>query len=88
MSKLMKFIKSSHIQIALATGISIVILAYVSKRVLTKPMGNLSLAITPFLMGVYETFLGRNKNSKICTPWYWIVAIFAITALIILIHLT
>jgi hypothetical protein len=38
MSKIKELIKSPHIQIALATGFSIIVMAYFSKRVLPKPM--------------------------------------------------
>ncbi len=88
MSKFKELIKSPHIQIALATGINIIILAYVSKRVLPQPMSELSLAMPPFLMTIYEVVLRRYKDSKICTPWYWILAIFIATAIVILFHVT
>ncbi len=87
MSKLKELIKSPHIQIALATGVSIIVLAYVSKRVLPEPMGYLPLAIPPFLAVIYESLLGRYKDSKICRTWYWVVAIFVATALVILFHM-
>ncbi len=87
MSKLVKILKSPHVQIALATGISIIIMAYFSKRVLPKPIGYLPTAIPPFLMVIYEALMGRHKNKKICTTWYWVVAIFFTTAIIIIIHM-
>jgi hypothetical protein len=70
MSKFKELIKSPHIQIALATGICIIILAYVSKRVLPQPMAELAIAIPPFLMTIYEAVLSRQRDSKISTPWY------------------
>jgi len=87
MAKLKELIKSPHIQIALATGVSIIVMAYVSKRILPKPIGSLPNAIPPLLMVVYEALLGRYKNTRICTTWYWIVAIFITTALVILFHI-
>lgn len=87
MSKLKDLIKSPHIQIALATGICIIVIAYFSKRVLTDPIGNLPTALPPFLMVIFESVHGRYKNRKILTTWYWIVAIFLTTALIILSHM-
>lgn len=87
MSKFKELIKSPHIQIALATGISIIVMAYVSKLVLPKPIGYLSNAIPPFLMVIYEGLLGRYKNTRICTTWYWIAAIFITTALVIVFHM-
>lgn len=83
MSKVKEFFESPHIQIALATGISIIVLAYFSKRVFTEPIGYLPLAIPPFVATIYEAVLGKYAGSKICTTWYWIVAIFAATALVI-----
>jgi len=86
MSKLKEIIKSPHVQIALATGISIIVMAYFSKRILPKPIGYLPTAIPPFLMVVYEALLERYKTKKICTTWYWVVAIFSTTALIIILY--
>lgn len=83
MSKLKDFFKSPHIQISLATGISIIILAYFSKRVCTEPIAYLPLAIPPFIATIYESILKKYKDKKICTTWYWIVAIFIATVLVI-----
>lgn len=87
MSKLKDFFRSPHIQIALAAGASIIILAFVSKRILPKPIGDLPRAIPSFLMVIYEYVLGRYKNAGICTAWYWVVAIFITTGLVILFHI-
>jgi len=86
MSNLKKLLKSPHIQIALASGISIIVMAYFSKRILPKQIGYLPTAIPPFLMAIYEAFLARHKNNRICTTWYWVAAIFISTALIIVLH--
>ncbi len=83
MSKIKELVKSPHIQISLATGISIIALAYFSKRVLPEPLGYLALAIPPFIATIYESVLGKYKNSKICTTWYWVAAIIFATALVI-----
>ena len=87
MSKLKEFFKSPHIQIALATGVSILVLAYFSKRVLPKPLEYLELALPPFLATIYEASLSRYKDSRICTTWYWIAAILIATALVIIFHM-
>jgi predicted histidine transporter YuiF (NhaC family) len=86
MLKVKDLLKSPHIQIALVTGICIIVLAYFSKRILPKPIGYLPTAIPPFLMAIYEGFMGRHKNKKIMTTWYWVVAIIFCTALIIVLH--
>lgn len=83
MKKIKELIKSPHIQIALATGISIIVIAYFSKRVLSKPIGYLPTAIPPFFMVIYEAVAAKYKNKKITTTWYWITAIFVSTALVI-----
>jgi hypothetical protein len=86
MSKFKETIKSPHIHISLATGISIIVLAYFSKRILPEPIGYLSLAIPPFLMTIWEALFSKDKYKKICKTWYWITAIFIATALVIVLH--
>jgi hypothetical protein len=86
MSKLRSFFGSPHIQISLATGISILVMAYASKRILPSPIGYLPNAIPPFLMVIYESLFSRYEGSRICTPWYWVLAILLSTALVILLH--
>lgn len=83
MSKLKEFLKSPHIQIALATGISIIVMAYFSKYVLARPIKYLPLAIPPFISTIYEVIYNKNKDSKFAKTWYWIAAIFIATALVI-----
>jgi hypothetical protein len=87
MSKFRELIKSPHIHLALATGISIIAMAFISKRVLAKPMESLPQAIPPFLMVIWESLPRRFKKRRIYTPWYWIVAIVIATALVILFHI-
>ena len=87
MSKFKELIKSPHIHIALATGFSIIIMAYVSKKILTEPIGTIPLAIPPLLMLLYEALLGRYKTTRIVTTWYWILAILGSTVLIIAIYM-
>lgn len=82
-----ELIRSPHIHIALAAGFSIIVLAYFSKRVLPEPLENLWLAFPPFIATIFEAVLGKCKNSKICTTWYWVVGIFLATAFVIVLHL-
>ena len=86
MASLKEMIKSPHIQIAIATGTSIIIMAYFSKRVLPTPIGYLPLAIPPFIATIYEGFSTRSKNLKVFKTWYWILAIFVATTIIILFY--
>jgi len=68
MSKIKELIKSPHIQIALATGFSIIILAYFSKRIFPEPIGYLPLAIPPFIATIYEGVIGKYKDKKFARP--------------------
>lgn len=87
MSKFKELINSPLIHIALATGFSIIIMAYVSNKILPEPMGYIPLAIPPSIMLLYEILQGRYKNAKIMTSWYWILAILVSTAIIIAIYM-
>jgi hypothetical protein len=87
MQKLKELIKSPHIQIALAAGVSIIVLAYFSKRILPEPIGYLPSAIPPFIGVVYEGVLAKHRNKKIATTWFWIAAIFIATAVIIIYYM-
>ncbi|MCW8805090.1 MAG: hypothetical protein OQK56_01410 [Ignavibacteriaceae bacterium] len=86
MKKLKELLKSPHIQIALATGVSIIVMAYFSKRVLAEPIGYLPMAIPPFIALIYENVLNKHKKKKVATAWYWVIAILVATALIITLH--
>jgi hypothetical protein len=86
MQRLKELLKSPHIQIALATGVSIIVLAYFSKKILPKPIGYLPLAIPPFIATIYEAVAAKHKNKKITTTWYWVVAILVATVLVIVFY--
>jgi hypothetical protein len=86
MSKIKDFFKNPHIQISLATGFSILILAYFSKRVLPEPLSYLEIAAPPFIASIYESMLKKHKDKNFMQTWIWVVAIFVATALVIIIH--
>ena len=86
MNKLKEFFKSPHIQIALATGVSIIVMAYFSKRVLSNPISYFQMAIPPFIALVYENVLNKHKKKKVATAWYWVTAIIASTVIIIFLN--
>jgi len=86
MQRLKELLKSPHIQIALATGVSIIVLAYFSKKILPEPIGYLPLAIPPFIATIYEAVAAKHKNKKITTTWYWVVAILVATVLVIVFY--
>ena len=80
----MKKIKlSSTTQIALAAGVSILALAYLSKRVLPEPLSYLELAIPPFLATIYEAATKKKKAAWYARPLYGILAILLATVLVI-----
>ncbi len=87
MSKVVETFKSHHIQLALATGASIIALAYVSKRILTEPMDYLAMAFPPFLAVVGEYVIAKNTDSWVGATRYWVLAILLSTALVITLHL-
>ena len=84
--KLKEIFKSPHVQMSIATGISILTLAYFSKHVLDEPISYLHQAAPPFIMTIYEAVLSKNKGKKITTTWYWVTAILLSTAIIILVY--
>ncbi len=84
MSKLKKWVRSSHVHIAFAAGSSILIIASFSKWVIKKPVDPFLLAIPPLIEAAYEYVLKKYKKSKISTTWYWVAAILTATALILL----
>ena len=86
MSKVKEFFSSPHIQIALATGISIIVMSIYSKKILPEPIGYLSLAIPPFIATIFESLLSKYKGSKFLKTWYWILAILIGTVLVIIFH--
>jgi hypothetical protein len=86
MSKIAEFFKNGRIQVALATGICIVALAYFSKRVLPEPIHKLYLAIPPFIMTLYEGFAAKKEHTNYSKTLFWIAAIFVATALIIVVN--
>ena len=83
MSKLKEIIKSGHVHIAAAAGISIIVMAYVSKHVLPEPIGYLYLAIPPFIATIYESLLSKEKYARYCRTPYWEAAIFIATIIVI-----
>jgi hypothetical protein len=87
MSKIKDFFKNPHIQLSIATGLSIIILAYFSKRILPHPLSYLELAAPPFIMTIYESLLEKYKDKKIMQTWIWVVAIFVATAIVIILNM-
>ena len=87
MSWFTKQIKSRHAHLALAVGASILAMAIASKWLLPKPIGYLTQAFPPFLGVIYEAAYSKHPDSKLCTTWYWILAIVLATALVVALHM-
>jgi hypothetical protein len=88
MSKLKAFFGNEHIEVAIATGMSIIVLAYFSKRVLPEPIPYLQLAFPPFLMTLFEAAMAskRSENAWFKKPVLWVAAIIAATIAVIVIN--
>ena len=74
---------SGHVHVSLATGVSILVLAWFSKRVLPEPLSYLELAAPPFLMVIYEAVVEKAPNRRAARSGWWVVGILAATALVI-----
>ena len=86
-SKLKKLLKSSHFQIALASGFSILLIASFSRWVFEKPINPFLLTVPPLIEVAYEGILKKHKESKYLKTWYWVCGILFSTILIILMHM-
>lgn len=84
---LKEFIQSKHIQIALVTGVSLIVLTFISKRVLSAPMKNIYISIPGLIMVAAEGVLGLKKNAWYTNQYPWIISAVLATGLIIVFHL-
>ena len=83
MKKIIEFISHPLNQIALATGLSIIALAFFSKRVLPEPLSYLELALPPFLATVFEAVTKKKKAAWFSRPLFGILAILFSTVLVV-----
>ena len=84
MSKVKKISINPQIQIALAAGMSIIVLAFFSKRVLPEPLSYLELALPPFVALFFATPPTKKKKAVgYRRPLYGILAILLATVLVI-----
>jgi hypothetical protein len=83
MSKVKNFSINPQIQITLATGTSILVLAYFSKRVLPEPLSYLELAMPPFIATFFEATTQKKKAAWFGRPVVGILAILLATVLVI-----
>ena len=87
LKSLKELIRSKHIHLALVTGTSMIILTYVSKRVLPEPMDNIYITIPGLFLVAAEAALGLKKNTWYTNVNHWIIAAVLATSLIVILHL-
>ncbi len=87
MAKVKEYFEHPIIQIALALGFSTIVLNRVSQWLSIEPIGDSAMAIPAFVAAIYGYVSFKYKNYKFSTTWYWIVAIFVATWLVILYHM-
>ena len=81
--KIKEELREPHIPLAIVAGLSILIMAYFSKKLLSRPIDYLPLAIPPFLMTIYEAIYKKQKEHWITKQWIWILAIILSTAIVL-----
>jgi D-alanyl-D-alanine carboxypeptidase len=81
------FFSSKHIQLALVSGASIILLAYVSKRVLPEPIDKKLLTIPPLMVVMAEGFINSKKKAWFTNANFWLVGIVLANILIIAPHI-
>lgn len=82
-TKIKEYLAHPIIQIALAAGASIVILAYFSKRVLSQPLSTLELALPPFVATLFEAIAKTREDAWYSRPLFGIAAVALSTFLVI-----
>ena len=87
MSKLKEMLKSSHIQMAIAAGVSILAIATFSGLVLHRAMNPMLLTIPVLIEVIYEGLIKKYKQAGFMKTWYWVCAILLSTASIMILHL-
>jgi hypothetical protein len=89
MKKIIELLKSGHIHVATALGISIIVLAYFSKRILDEPLSYMELSICGLIMLGYETVVQSKKTTDawFAKSIYWVIAIFLAMIIIIVLNI-
>lgn len=87
MSALKKLYRSPLIHVALAAGISIIVLAYFSKRILQQPLSDLEIALPSILMTLHFSLYSKYREKLESKTHFWVIGILLISCIIILRHL-
>jgi hypothetical protein len=86
MPDLKEYLRSPHIQIAIATGVSILAFATSSVWVTMHFLDPLLLTIPPLIEVVHWALYQKSKDAWYMKTWYWVCAILVSTALLILLR--
>jgi hypothetical protein len=88
MSKIKDFFKHDEIKIALMLGFCIILLAYVSRRILHVEFSYLDHAMPGIVVLIFESLKQSKKiDPKYLRVLYWNLAILASALIVILFHL-
>jgi len=80
------FFQHPVIQMALAVGCSILVMAWFSKHVLPRPIGYLPGAFPPFLAALSEVARKRYPERIVAKTGFWVAAVLLATALVVAAH--
>ena len=85
MKKVLEYLANEHIQIALATGSSIIILAIFFKRYLEIPVPAFESALPAFVFVGFEVLTEKRKQltGPWSRPWPWILLMYLVMVLVI-----
>ena len=86
MPELNEYLRSPHIQIAIAAGVSILAIATSSVWVPMAPFDPLLLTIPPLIEVAHGVLYKKRKDAWYVKTWYWVCAILVSTALLILLR--
>lgn len=85
--KILEFINNDHIQASFCSGICIIILALVFKKILHQKITILEDAVPGYIFTIYEAVKSKATRRIISRPLLWNIAMLVGTALVILRHL-
>ena len=86
MRDLKEHLRSPHIQIAIATGISILAFAISSIWLPLRRFDPLVLTIPPLMEIVHGALYVKRRDAWYMRTWYWVGGILVSTALLILLR--
>lgn len=85
--KILEFLNNDHIQTSFCSGMCIIILALVFKKILHERVTILEDAVPGYIFTIYETVRAKTKKRILSRPLLWNIAMMVGTGLVILRHL-